>query len=390
MTVIKRRTIDEETIRRIEHATGRLATQSVARMDDELPWFRELPSDQRSWVTLVAQAGMQSFVDWLRARDEVLRMTGEVFAAAPQAMARSVTLQQTVELIRQTIEVAEDQLPTLVGADDEAAVREALLRFSREIAFSAARVYASAAENRGSWDERLEALVIDNLVSGTVVGDPLPSQLAALGWGDVGTVAAVVGAAPAGQQDAVLAHVHTFVRRLGLDAMVGVHADRLVIVVSGVDDPLAAAARLAPVYAHGPVVVGPVASDLDDAATVTQAALSGLRAAPAWPGAPRPVSADALLPERALAGDTQARAQLVADVYRPLVEAGDVLVDTVAAFLDAGGALEATARALFVHANTVRYRLRRVAELCGEAPTDPRGALALQVALVLGRLGVWS
>jgi hypothetical protein len=387
VTVIKRRTIGEETIRRIEHATGRLATQSVARMDDELAWFRELPSDQRSWVTLVAQSGIQSFVDWLRARDEVLRMTGEVFAAAPQAMARSVTLQQTVELIRQTIEVAEDQLPTLAGPDDEAAVREALLRFSREIAFAAARVYASAAENRGSWDERLEALVIDNLVSGTVVGDPLPSQLAALGWGDVGPVAAVVGAAPAGQQDAVLAHVHTFVRRLGLDAMVGVHAERLVIVVSGVDDPLALAARLTPVYAQGPVVVGPVASDLNEAATVTQAALSGLRAAPAWPGAPRPVSADALLPERALAGDTQAREQLVTDIYRPLVEAGDVLVDTVAAFLDAGGALEATARALFVHANTVRYRLRRVAEICGEAPTEPRGALALQVALVLGRLG---
>ncbi|MDT4938265.1 MAG: hypothetical protein QOG80_1936, partial [Pseudonocardiales bacterium] len=55
-----------ETIRRIEQATGRLATQSVARMDERLPWFRELPADQRSWVTLVAQAGLQSYVDWLR------------------------------------------------------------------------------------------------------------------------------------------------------------------------------------------------------------------------------------------------------------------------------------------------------------------------------------
>ena len=96
-------------------------------------------------------------------------------------MARSVTLQQTVELVRTTIAVAEDNLPLLAGADADV-VREELLRFSREIAFAAARVYASAAENRGSWDARLEALVIDNLVSGSVVGDPLPSQLAALGW----------------------------------------------------------------------------------------------------------------------------------------------------------------------------------------------------------------
>jgi len=132
--------VDPKTIRRIEQATGRLATQSVARMDDELGWFRELPPDQRSWVTLVVQAGLQSYVDWLRSPDDVLRMTGEVFAAAPQAMARSVTLQQTVELVRTAIAVAEDNLPGLAGPADADVVREELLRFSREIAFAAARV----------------------------------------------------------------------------------------------------------------------------------------------------------------------------------------------------------------------------------------------------------
>ena len=382
--------MDDETIRRIEQATGRLATQSVARMDDELPWFRELPSDQRSWVTLVAQAGLQSYVDWLRSPDDVLRLTGEVFAAAPQAMARSVTLQQTVELVRTAIAVAEDNLPVLAGPDDEDVVREELLRFSREIAFAAARVYASAAENRGSWDRRLEALVIDSLVSGSVVGDPLPSQLAALGWHDARPIAAIVGAAPAGQSEAALADVHTRTRRIGLDAMAGVHADRLVVVVGGVEDPIEVATRLLPVFGDGPVVAGPLAKDISAATAVTQAALSGLRAVPAWPAAPRPVSADALLPERALAGDADARNQLVEAVYRPLVEAGDVLMETVAAFLDAGGALEATARALFVHANTVRYRLRRVTEVCGEIPTEARGALTLRVALVLGRLETFS
>ena len=378
--------VDPKTIRRIEQATGRLATQSVARMDDELGWFRELPADQRSWVTLVVQAGLQSYVEWLRSPDDVLRMTGEVFAAAPQAMARSVTLQQTVELVRTAIAVAEDNLPGLAGPADEDLVREELLRFSREIAFAAARVYASAAENRGSWDRRLEALVIDNLVSGSVIGDPLPSQLAALGWHEAGPIAAIVGSAPDGSPDAALTEVHALTRRLGLDAMAGVHADRLVVVVGGTSEPLDVARQLLPAFGDGPVVVGPPAKDASDAGTVTQAALSGLRAVPAWPGAPRPISADTLLPERALAGDADARQQLVETVYKPLVAAGDVLVETVAAFLDAGGALEATARALFVHANTVRYRLRRVAEVCGEVPTDARGALTLRVALVLGRL----
>jgi DNA-binding PucR family transcriptional regulator len=66
------------------------------------------------------------------------------------------------------------------------------------------------------------------------------------------------------------------------------------------------------------------------------------------------VSAQALLPERALAGDADARKELLEHVYRPLGNAGDVLLETVTAFLEAGGSLEATARALFVHPNTVR------------------------------------
>ena len=48
--------------------------------------------------------------------------------------------------------------------------------------------------------------------------------------------------------------------------------------------------------------------------------------------------------------------------------------------------MEATARLLFVHPNTVRYRLRRVAELTGFSPVTGRGGFTLWVAVVLGRL----
>lgn len=378
--------VSEDTIRRIEQAAGGLATQSVARMDEALPWFRELPPDQRSWVTLVAQAGLQSYVEWLRSPDDVLQLTGEVFASAPSTLARSVTLQQTVELVQQTIAVAEQNLPMLAARDEADLVREELLRFSREIAFAAARVYASAAESRGSWDDRLEALVIDRLVSGLEVGEGLPSQLAALGWRANGSIGVVVGGAPDGPPAETLGAVHTLTRRLHLDAMAGVHGDRLVVVFSGTDDPAGVAQALLPVFGEGPVVAGPPAGSASEAPAVTRAALSGLRAAPAWPAAPRPVSSEQLLPERALLGDPDAREHLIGAVYRPLVEAGEVLLDTLTAFLDSGGALEATARALFVHANTVRYRLRRVAEVCGETPSDARGAFVLRLALALGRL----
>src|SRR3954454_2901666 len=138
-----------DSIRSIERAAGALATASVARMDEVLPWFRDLPADQRAWVMLVAQAGVRSLVEWLRNRAEGGTLppdnSDEFFDAAPRALARSINLGQTVQLIRVTIEVVEAQVPHLAAAGEEAAIREAVLHYSREVAFGAARVYARAA-----------------------------------------------------------------------------------------------------------------------------------------------------------------------------------------------------------------------------------------------------
>ena len=52
-----------------------------------------------------------------------------------------------------------------------------------------------------------------------------------------------------------------------------------------------------------------------------------------------------------------------------------------------GGAIEACARKLFVHPNTVRYRLKRIADFTGRDPTVPRDAYVLRVAATVGRIG---
>ena len=53
-------------------------------------------------------------------------------------------------------------------------------------------------------------------------------------------------------------------------------------------------------------------------------------------------------------------------------------------YLEQGSSLEATARLLFVHPNTVRYRLRRVAELTDYTPSSGRDGFTLWVAIVAG------
>ena len=117
-----------------------------------------------------------------------------------------------------------------------------------------------------------------------------------------------------------------------------------------------------------------------------RAALAALRAAPAWPEAPRPVGADELLPERALDGDADAVRILVAQVYEPLLAGGPALLDTLTAYLEQGSSLEASARMLFVHPNTVRYRLKRVTELTGYTVSEGRDGFTVWTAIILGRL----
>ena len=73
-------------------------------------------------------------------------------------------------------------------------------------------------------------------------------------------------------------------------------------------------------------------------------------------------------------------------MFGPLVRAGGELLETLDAFFAAGGVLESAARALYVHPNTVRYRLRRVGEVTGLSPLLARDAFALRIALTVGRL----
>ncbi|WP_242622973.1 helix-turn-helix domain-containing protein [Pseudonocardia sediminis] len=391
------------TLRRLELAAGGLAATCMAAMEQRQPWFARLTADQRAAVALVTQTGVSNFVAWLAEPGATIRLTAEAFRIAPRDLTRRISLRQTVELVRIAADVFEQHLPPLAADDRERRVlTESVLRFGREIAFAAATVYAGAAESRGAWDARLEALVVDGVVRGDTDG-ALVSRASALGWDPEAPVRCLVGSPPlAGpapsspaESPELLADLRRHAARLGHEILVGVQGRRLVVLLheSGPDrgtdrggtDPAMVLERIAGEFGPGPVVTGPSSPDLARTGTAVAEALAGLRAAPGWPDAPRPVHSDDLLPERALCGDAAARARLATDVVGPLRAAGGELLHTLSVYLEGGGALEACARTLFVHPNTVRYRLKRVAEVTGRVPSDPRQAFVLRTALVVER-----
>ncbi|WP_255574611.1 CdaR family transcriptional regulator [Austwickia sp. TVS 96-490-7B] len=379
----------EETSRAVERSAGRLTTAAYRHMESHLEWYLDLSAQERSWVGTVVQSGFASFVDWYVHSDTDKtddHATASIFAAAPRGLTRTISLRQTLDLLRTVVDVVEDHIPELAAAGEETALREDVLRYSRDIAFAAAQVYAGAAETRGAWDARLESLVVDAVVRGESP-DELTSRAAALGWDRTEGVVVVMGAVPTDAGERALERMRTAAGRVGVDLLISAQESRLIVIAGGVTDPEQIATALAPAFGPGPVVVGPRVSRLHSARGSARAAAAALRAAPAWAGAPRPVRSDDLLPERVLVGDTGARSYLIRHVFTPLRKAsGASLEETCTTYLACGRSLEATARALFVHPNTVRYRLGRITALTGYDPTAPREAYVLQTALAVGRL----
>jgi DNA-binding PucR family transcriptional regulator len=388
-------TVPESLLRRLKQYSGRLATEAVSVMGDRLPFFAGLEASQRASVALVVQTAINNFVEWMKDPHSDVSYTAQAFELVPQDLARRIALRDTVDLARVTMDFFEEVVPLVARSEEQlTALTVGILKYSRDLAFTAASSYANAAEARGTWDSRMEASVVDAVVRGDT-GPELLSRAAALNWDTTAPATVVVGIpAPArdgangdGGSQRASQDVRDIAAQHGRAALTDVHGTWLVAIVSGqlsLTDKFLG--DLLNALSDGPVVIGPTAPMLTAAYHSASEAISGMNAVAGWRGAPRPVLARELLPERALMGDASAIVALHTDVMGPLADAGPTLIETLDAYLDCGGAIEACARKLFVHPNTVRYRLKRITDFTGRDPTQPRDAYVLRVASTVGQL----
>lgn len=232
---------------RLEQSVGRLSTTALQRMEREMPWFRELSAQERSWIGLIVQAGIAAFVDWYRDPHPTAELRAEVFGAAPRAFAGRISLQRTVAMVRLSIEVVEENVVDVLGETDAQSAIAAITRYGREVAFATAEIYARAAEMRGAWDARLEALVVDSVLRGDSDGT-VESRASALGWTDDGRVLTVVGPMPDAPHHDATDDVRRIAHDAGLRALCAVQGDRLVVIVGGPGAGDASLAELTEVF----------------------------------------------------------------------------------------------------------------------------------------------
>jgi hypothetical protein len=368
----------------LQSIAGELATATLSRLDETLPWYRSMPPARRAAIGSVAQNGITSFIQWYQDPSSQPWVAADVFGSAPRELLRSISLQETLQLIQVVVEMVEDRVVA-----EHPDLTESVLRYSRDIAFSAADVYAKAAEARGLWDARLEALVVDSIISGET-SQEISSRVAALGWRSDGQVAVLLGIAnPAPDPDAM----RKISRKAGSDLLLGIQGRRQVVVIGLMtvsERPDQAiqqiATQLEGYFGQGPLILGTTVATVSDAPKSARSALAAHSVAVSIGAVKRPLAADELLPERALAGDSLARQTLIETYYLPLAKSSPELLGTLRAYLECGRSLETTAKSLFVHANTVRYRLKRIYEEISADPTVARTAFVLQVALILGAI----
>src|SRR6516165_2695929 len=330
-------------------------------MQDRLPFFADLEASQRASVALVVQTAVVNFVEWMHDPHSNVSYTAHAFEMVPQDLTRRIALRHSVDMVRVTMEFFEEVVPLLARSEEQlTALTVGILKYSRDLAFTAASAYADAAEARGTWDSRMEASVVDAVVRGDT-GPELLSRAAALNWDTTAPATVVVGTPAPGRENHASQDVRDIASNHGRAALTDVHGTWLVAIVSGQLTPTERFfGDLLTAFSDGPVVIGPTAPMLTAAYHSASEAISGMNAVGGWRGAPRPVLARELLPERALMGDASAIVALHTDVMGPLAAAGPTLIETLDAYLDCGGAIEACARKLFVHPNTVRYRLKRI------------------------------
>jgi hypothetical protein len=122
-------------------------------------------------------------------------------------------------------------------------------------------------------------------------------------------------------------------------------------------------------------------------AALGAAQTTGTRAGPGTAVHGRVVDTEEVLPELLVGADPAALADLRARALAPLAGLRPAvrarLIETLRAWLLYRGRRDDVANALFVHPQTVRYRMGQVRELFGDSLDDPRVTLELTLALTL-------
>jgi PucR C-terminal helix-turn-helix domain len=291
------------------------------------------------------------------------------------------------------------------------ALGEAIFAYIDELSAESAEGYAeeqsAAAGERQRLRRRLVRLLAQDvapseetiLAAAAAAAWPLPRTVAALvtapgeaaaeGAALASAGAAISGGTPASadeaaESDALAARL---ARRIGEEA-IGAGIERLAVVLVPDAGAPARARRLTALAQGRPAALGPAVPLALAGLSVRRAVATHALLAAGRLGERAFARAEEHLPALVIAADPVLAAELARERLAPLQTLGDGprarLTETLRAWLDRPGQVQAVAAELGVHPQTVRYRVKQLRELFGDRLEDPEARFELGLALRAG------
>lgn len=265
------------------------------------------------------------------------------------------------------------------------ALGEAMFAYIDELSAESAEGYAeeqsAAAGERQRLRQRLVRLVAQ---------EPAPEEeavraaAAAAGWTLPRLLAALVTAGPADDESQLDALAARLARRMG-EGAIGAGVGGLACVLVPDPDAPGRRRRLKAASEGRAVALGPTVGLARAGTSVRRAAATYALLAAGRLGDARFAAAEDHMPALVLSADPALAAELAERLLTPLAALADGprarLTETLRAWLDRPGQVQAVAGDLGVHPQTVRYRRRQLRELFGERLEDPEGRFELALAL---------
>jgi PucR-like helix-turn-helix protein len=269
------------------------------------------------------------------------------------------------------------------------ALGEGIFAYIDEISAESAEGYAEEQSAAAGERQRLRRRLVRLLAQDPpATEESILAAAAAASWPMPRTVAALVTAEPPAegtsaeaQADALAARL---ARRIGEEA-IGAGIERLALVLVPDAGAPARTRRLTSAARGRPAAVGPavplaLAGQSVRRATATHALLAAGRL-----GDREFARAEEHLPALVIAADPALGAELAQQRLAPLQGLADGprarLSETLRAWLDRPGQVQAVAADLGVHPQTVRYRVKQLRELFGDQLEDPEARFELGLAL---------
>jgi PucR C-terminal helix-turn-helix domain len=278
------------------------------------------------------------------------------------------------------------------AAGERQRLRRRLVRLlAQDVAPSEETILAAAAAAAWPLPRNVAALV-------TAPAEPAASEAAAsekvASRGPAsGTVAsggaAISGGTPASSDEAAEsdALAARLARRIGEEA-IGAGIERLAVVLVPDAGAPARARRLTAAAQGRPAALGPAVPLALAGLSVRRAVATHALLAEGRLGERDFARAEEHLPALVIAADPALGAELAQQRLAPLQTLADGprarLTETLRAWLDRPGQVQAVAAELGVHPQTVRYRVKQLRELFGEALEDPEARFELGLALRAG------